>query len=65
MAKYRIQVYNQEMTELAWENTKEFERTEEALVEAYEMASNCHDIVIVMRQSAADKKCWKKIAKFY
>lgn len=65
MQKYKIQVYNQEMTELVWENNKGFETINEALAEAYDMASNCHDIVILMRQSASDKKCWRKIAKFY
>ena len=65
MQKFKIQVYNQEMTELVWENNKGFETINEALAEAYDMASNCHDIVILMRQSASDKKCWRKIAKFY
>ena len=63
MQKYKIQVYNQEMTELAWENNKGFETINEALAEAYDMASNCHDIVILMRQSASDKKMLEENSK--
>lgn len=65
MAKYRIQVYNQDMTSLVWEDVKGFERTEQALVWGYDIASTGHDIIIVMKQSDVDNRCWKKIAKFY
>ena len=64
MAKFKIQAYNKEMTELVSEYEKEFERTEEALIEAYDKADS-EDIVVLMRQSIMDKKCWKIIAKFY
>ena len=64
MAKFRIQAYNKEMTELISEYDKEFEMTEEALIEAYDKADS-EDIVVLMRQSIMDKKCWKIIAKFY
>lgn len=64
MAKYRIQCYNREMTELVKEHIEEFERTEEALIAAYDMAAS-EDIVILMRQSCIDSRCWKVIAKFY
>ena len=64
MAKFKIQAYNSEMTELISEYEKEFDRTEEALIEAYDKADSA-DIVVLMRQSIMDKKCWKLIAKFY
>ena len=64
MAKFKIQAYNKEMTWLVSEYEKEFERTEEALIEAYDKADS-EDIVVLMRQSIMDKKCWKIIAKFY
>ena len=64
MEKFKIQAYNKEMTGLVSEYEKEFERTEEALIEAYDKADS-EDIVILMRQSIMDKKCWKIIAKFY
>jgi hypothetical protein len=64
MAKFKIQGYNKDMTSLEWEDNKEFDRTEEALICGYDMASS-YDIVIVYRQSIMDSKCWVKIAKFY
>ena len=64
MAKFKIQCYNKEMTELTKEFDKEFERTEEALIVAYDISAS-EDIVVLMRQSIMDKKCWKLIAKFY
>lgn len=64
MAKFKIQAYNNETTELVSEYEKEFERTEDALIEAYDKADS-EDIVVLMRQSIMDKKCWKIIAKFY
>ena len=64
MAKFKIQAYNRQMTELFTDYDKEFERTEDALIEAYDKASS-YDIVVLWRQSIMDKKCWKIIAKFY
>ena len=64
MTKFKIQAYNREMTELVAEYDKEFDRTEEALIEAYDKADSA-DIVVLMRQSIMDKRCWKIIAKFY
>lgn len=64
MALFKIAAYNNEMTELISQYDKEFDRTEEALIEAYEKADS-EDVVILMRQSVMDKKCWKIIAKFY
>lgn len=64
MAKFKIQAYNREMTELVEEYDKDFERTEEALIECYDLSST-YDVVVLMRQSIMDKKCWKIIAKFY
>lgn len=64
MARFKIQAYNNEMTEIISEYEKEFERTEDALIEAYDKADS-EDIVVLMRQSIMDKKCWKIIAKFY
>ena len=74
MALFKFQAYNNEMTELISqynkdmtelvEERKEFERTEDALIEAYDKADDC-DVVVLMRQSIIDKKCWKVIAKFY
>ena len=64
MAKFKIQAYNREMTELVTEYDKEFDRTEEALIEAYDKAES-EDIVVLMRQSIMDNRCWKLIAKFY
>ena len=64
MAQFKIQAYNREMTELVTEYDKEFDRTEEALIEAYDK-SDSEDVVVLMRQSIMDKRCWKIIAKFY
>ncbi len=64
MAKFLIQSYNENMTELVSEYSKEFEHTEEALIEAYDKADGS-DVIVLMRQSTFDSKCWKKIAKFY
>jgi len=64
MANFKIQAYNREMTELISEYSKEFERTEDALIEAFDKADSA-DIVVLMRQSLFDSRCWKKIAKFY
>lgn len=64
MAKFKIQCYNRDMTELVREYDKEFDRTEEALICAYDISAS-EDIVVLMRQSIVDKKCWKIIAKFY
>lgn len=64
MAKFKIQAYNREMTELVEEYDKEYERTEEALIVCYDLSAT-YDIVVLMRQSVVDKKCWKIIAKFY
>lgn len=64
MAQFKIQAYNREMTELVTEYDKEFDRTEEALIEAYDKAAS-EDVVVLMRQSIMDKRCWKIIAKFY
>lgn len=64
MTKFKIQAYNREMTELVEEFDKEFERTEEALIVCYDLSAS-YDIVVLMRQSIIDKKCWKMIAKFY
>ena len=64
MLKFKIQAYNREMTELVSEYEKEFERTDDALIEAYTKADS-EDIVVLMRQSMFDSKCWKIIAKFY
>lgn len=64
MAKFKIQAYNREMTELVEEYDKEFERTEEALIVCYDLSAK-YDVVVLMRQSIMDKRCWKKIAKFY
>ena len=64
MAKFKIQAYNREMTELVAEYDKEIESAEDALLEAYYKAGS-YDIVVLMRQSNMDKKCWKLIAKFY
>lgn len=64
MTLYKIAAYNKDMTELVSQYNKEFDRTEDALIEAYNKADS-EDIVILMRQSIMDKKCWKIIAKFY
>ena len=64
MPKFKIQCYNREMTELVEEYDKEIESAEDALLEAYYKAGS-YDIVVLMRQSIMDKKCWKLIAKFY
>lgn len=64
MANFKIQAYNNEMTELISEYNKEFERTEDALIEAYNKADS-EDIVVLMRQSMFDSKCWRIVAKFY
>lgn len=64
MLKFKIQAYNREMTELVAEYDKEFDRAEDALMEAYYKADSC-DIVVLMIQSIMDKRCWKMIAKFY
>ena len=64
MAKFKIQAYNREMTELVEEYDKDFERTEEALIACYDLSST-YDVVVLMRQSLMDKRCWKLIAKFY
>ena len=64
MALFKFQAYNKEMTELISQYNKEFDHTEDALIEAYEKSDDC-DVVVLMRQSIIDKKCWKVIAKFY
>ena len=64
MANFKIQAYNREMTKLVAEYDKEFDSTEEALIEAYHKADH-EDIVVLMRQNIIDTKCWKIIAKFY
>ena len=64
MEKFKIQTYNSQMTELTHEYEKEFDRTEEALIVAYDISA-CEDITVLMRQSMKDKRCWKVIAKFY
>lgn len=64
MTKFKIQCYNREMTELVAEYDKEFDRAEDALMEAYYKADS-YDIVVLMIQSIMDKRCWKMIAKFY
>ncbi len=64
MAKFKIQAYNREMTELVEEYDKEYDRTEEALIVCYDLSAH-FDIVVLMRQSIMDKKYWKLIAKFY
>ena len=64
MANFKIQAYNQEMTELISEYNKEFDTTYDALAEAYDKADS-EDIVVLMRQSIIDKKSWKIVAKFY
>lgn len=64
MAKFKIQAYNRQMTDLVDDYDKEFERTEDALIEAYDKAAS-YDIVVLWRQNIMDKKCWKIIAKFY
>lgn len=67
MAKFKIQAYNQEMKELVEEYDKDFERTEEALIECYYLSTTpcCYDVVVLMRQSLMDKRCWNLVAKFY
>lgn len=62
MALFLIQGYNSDMTELV-EERKEFERTEDALIEAYDKADN-FDVVVLMRQGCLSHS-FKKIAKFY
>lgn len=64
MAKFKIQTYNEEMTELFSERHVEFSKTEDALIEAYDMRGNDY-IIVLMRQSISDPKCWIRIAKFY
>lgn len=64
MANFKIQCYNRDMTELTTELDREYERTEDALIDCYDMASS-EDIVVLMRQSIMDKRCWKIVAKFY
>lgn len=59
-----FQAYNITMTKLYEQYQKEFDCTEDALVEAYKMA-DIYDIVVLMKQSIIDNKCWKKVAKFY
>lgn len=64
MTNFKIQVYNREMTELVEEYNEAFDNTEDALINAYDKADSA-DIVVLLRQSMMDKKCWKRIAKFY
>lgn len=64
MTNFKIQVYNREMTELVEEYNEAFDNTEDALINAYDKADSA-DIVVLWRQSMMDKKCWKRIAKFY
>lgn len=64
MAKFKIQTYNEEMTELISSDIGSFSKTEDALIEAYDMRGNDY-IIVLMRQSISDPKCWRRIAKFY
>lgn len=63
MALFLIQGYNSDMTELVSEERKEFERTEDALIEAYDKADS-YDVVVLLRQGCISHS-FKKIAKFY
>lgn len=64
MATFKIQTYNREMTELLAEEDKDFERTEKALSDAYWKGS-ANVVIVLMRKSNNDSRCWKLIAKFY
>jgi len=63
MALFLIQGYNSDMTELVSEERKEFEHTEDALIEAYVKAGS-YDVVVLMRQNSISHS-FKKIAKLY
>ena len=64
MAKYLIQAYNRDMTELLWKEDKEFELVGDALVEACSKAFNDRIITLMIR-SEIDTHRLRLIAKFY
>lgn len=64
MAKYLIQAYNREMTELLWQEDKEFELTGDALLDACSKAYNDRIITLMIR-SEKDPHRLRLIAKFY
>lgn len=64
MEKYSIQCYNREMTTLLWEEEKDFNNGEEAVVEAFNKSS-ANAIIVLMEQSVINPYCWLLIAKFY
>ena len=64
MAKYLIQAYSRNMTELLWEENKEFDLTGDALLDACSKAS-CNAIVCLWIRSEKDPSRLRLIAKFY
>ena len=64
MAKYLIQAYSREMTELLWQEDKEFELTGDALLDACSKAYNDRIITLMIR-SEKDPHRLRLIAKFY
>ena len=64
MANYLIQAYSRNMTELLWEENKEFDLTGDALLDACSKAS-CNAIVCLWIRSEKDPSRLRLIAKFY
>ena len=62
MAKFKIQVYNREMTEKTSEYDKEFDLTGEALVVCYDLSGS--DRIVVLERELSPHR-WRIIAKFY
>lgn len=62
MPKFKIQSYNRDMTEMILENNCVLDRTETALVRAYDMSS--YDRVVVLMVETISNR-WRIIAKFY
>lgn len=64
MANYLIQAYSRNMTELLWEENKEFDLTGDALLDACSRAYNDRIITLMIR-SEKDPHRFRLIAKFY
>ena len=64
MANYLIQAYKRDMTEILWEENKEFRLIGDALVEACSKAYNDRIITLMVR-SEKDPSRLRLIAKFY
>ena len=64
MAKFKIQCYNREMTTLVWEEDKDFQDVEAAVIDALGKAS-ADAIIVLMVQNSNNPYIWRVIAKFY